>query len=141
MYHSAKYRLAAVALAIFALAAPLFADNVTISGTTTFAALDGSSLDHDGVSNGTFTVDAGNHSACPMHFVVSGNFLLESGAGIFAENRNGGGSGGDIRFDVGGDFTVRGTQILQPGGIISSSRIANGNPGTSRAGYITINAV
>ena len=156
MYHSAKHRLAAVVLAMFALALPLFADNVTISGTTTFAALDGSSLDHDGSSNGTFTVDdgnltvlgtincndtgPGNNSGCPMHFVVSGNFLLDSGAAIFAENRNGGGSGGDIRFDVGGNFTVAGQQILQPGGIISTSRVANGNPNSGRAGYITINA-
>ena len=157
MYHSAKHRFAVAFLAIFALALPLFADNVTVSGTTTFAALDGSSLDHDGASNGTFTVDdgnltvlgtincndvgSGNNSACPMHFVVSGNFLLESGAAIYAENRIGLGSGGDIRFDVGGSFTVRGTTALQPGGIISSSRTANGNPGSSRAGYITINAV
>ena len=157
MYHSARHRFAVAFLAILALALPLVADNVTVSGTTTFAALDGSSLDHDGVSNGTFTVDdgdltvlgtincndtgPGNNSACPMHFVVSGNFLLESGAAIYAENRNGGGSGGDVRFDVGGNFTVRGTQALQPGGIISTSRTANGNPGSSRAGYITINAV
>jgi large repetitive protein len=157
MYHSAGHRFAVAFLAIFALALPLFADNVTVSGTTTFAALDGSSLDHDGVSNGTFTVDdgnltvlgtincndtgQGNNSACPMHFVVSGNFLLESGAAIYAENRIGLGSGGDVRFDVGGSFTVRGTQALQPGGIISTSRTASGNPGSSRAGYITINAV
>jgi hypothetical protein len=153
---SGKHHFALAFFAILALALPLFAKSVTVRGTKTFAALDGSSLDHDGLSNGTFTVKDGNltvlgtihcndtgpvnDSACAMRFAVSGNFLLESGGAIYAENRNGGGSGGDIRFDVGGNFTIRGLQILQPGGVISTSRTANGSPQSSRAGYITINA-
>src|ERR1051326_7382813 len=86
---------------VLLLSFPLFADNVTISGTTTFAALDGSSLDHDHTVNGVFTVDDGDLTvlgtincndtssvnACAMQFSVSGNLTLGSGSQIFAENR------------------------------------------------------
>ncbi|HYC60233.1 MAG TPA: Ig-like domain-containing protein, partial [Thermoanaerobaculia bacterium] len=156
MYYSAKPRFWALAFAMVIFALPTFADDVTISGTTTFAAIDGSSLDHDGAANGVFTVDdgdltvlgtincndtgAGNNSACAMSFAVSGDFLLASGAAIYAENRSGGGSGGDITFNVGGNFTMNGALGPQAGGVISSSRTANGSPNGSRAGYITINA-
>ena len=33
------------------------AHDITLTGTSTFAALDGSSSDHDGSANGVFTVD------------------------------------------------------------------------------------
>jgi VCBS repeat-containing protein len=152
MYHSAKYRLAAIALAMFTLALPLLADNVTISGTTTFAALDGSSLDHDGVSNGTFTVDDGNltvlgtincnddgpgaNSACAMQFVVSGNVVLAPGSAIYAENRTKSGNGGNITFNVGGNVLLQGTSGVTPGAIISSAKTNDGNP--AHGGDITI---
>ena len=148
MFDSARHRLWAFALLLILCTVPLVADDVTVSGNVTFASLDGSSLDHDGAANGVFTVDDGDltvlgtincnddsaTSACAMQFAVSGDLVVENGAAIYAENRSGGGNGGDLTFSVGGNFSVRGN------GIISSSRVANGDSATSRAGYITVNA-
>src|SRR6185436_9333306 len=90
-----------LALAVVFFAVPLFADNVVISGTQNFSALDGSSLDHDHVVNGVFTVSDGDltingtvncndfdrpSSGCAMQFVASGNITL-SGASLYEENR------------------------------------------------------
>jgi VCBS repeat-containing protein len=150
-------RYAFVVLILSVVAFPAFGDDVTISGNVQFYALDGSSLDHDGAANGTFTVDDGNltvlgaihcnddagpanNSACPMRFVVSGNFLIDSGGALYAENRRGGGSGGAITIETGGNVTVNGINLPRLGGIISTSRTSNGNPQSSRAGFITINA-
>src|SRR5207244_3886552 len=104
-----KLRLRLLVLTLLAIALPAMADNVTISGNVTFASLDGSSLDHDGTANGTFTVNdgyltvlgtincnddgAGANSACAMKFVVSGNVVLASGSALFAENRTKGRDG------------------------------------------------
>ncbi|HYI11937.1 MAG TPA: Ig-like domain-containing protein [Thermoanaerobaculia bacterium] len=157
MYHFSRNRLWAVILVALALAAmPVFADNVTVSGNVSFASLDGSALDHDGATNGTFTVDdgdltflgtvncndsgPGNNSACAMRFAVSGNVVIEAGAALYAENRTGGGSGGDVTFNVGGSFTAKASTVSAAGGLISTSRISNGNPNSSRAGYIKITA-
>ncbi len=140
----------------FALAlVPMYAlaANVTISGTTTFAAIDGGVDDEDHVANGVFTVTgnltvngtiscndtgAGNASACPMQFVVGGNLLLATGSGVFAENRASEGSGANITFTVGGNVLLQGTSVSTAGAIVSSSKLNGGN--NYHAGDITINA-
>src|SRR6266550_6243098 len=110
-------------IALIVIGLPVYADNVTISGNVTFASLDGSSLDHDGTVNGTFTVNDGDltvlgsincnddstRDACSMNFVVSGNLTVQSGGAIYAENRQSNGVGGNIGFTVGGNV------FLQPG--------------------------
>src|SRR5687767_10243547 len=97
------------------LAPALFAHDVTISGTQSFAALDGSASDHDGAVNGVFTVNDGNltvsgvvncnddgvgDSACSMAFAVSGNLSVIAGGALYAENRSGSGTGGAITLTV-----------------------------------------
>jgi large repetitive protein len=128
-------------LVILALAAPGFADNVTVSGTVNFSALDGSSLDHDGTANGTFTVNDGDltvlgsincnddttSNACNMNFAVSGNMTVAAGGALYAENRKGNGLGGSITATVGGNVVVGGT-------------ISTGNLSVGSAGDITITA-
>ncbi|HEY0156896.1 MAG TPA: Ig-like domain-containing protein [Thermoanaerobaculia bacterium] len=134
-------------------ATPAFADNVTVSGTVNFSSLDGSSLDHDGAANGVFTVDDGDltilgtvncnddgvstNSACNMSFAVSGNVLLQPGSALYAENRNGGGVGGNITVTAGGNVTVSGPSGAQGGAIISSG---NNNTSSGNGGAIAINA-
>jgi len=129
--------LALIALMFAAL--PAMADNVTISGNVTFASLDGSSLDHDGTANGTFTVNDGDltvlgsincnddttRDACAMNFAVSGNLTVASGGGLFSENRKGNGVGEDITATVGGNLVVGGT-------------ISTGNIGVDRGGDISL---
>ncbi|MCU1230398.1 MAG: outer rane adhesin like protein, partial [Acidobacteria bacterium] len=156
MRHSVQSRLflfAILAIAFFAL--PAFADNVTISGTVTFASLDGSALDHDHSANGVFTVDdgnltiqgsvncndtgSGNNSACSMAFATSGNFTMNAGSSLFAENRVGGGNGGNITITAGGAVTLQGASGITAGALISSSRFVAGGP-NNHAGNITITA-
>ncbi|HEY4640392.1 MAG TPA: hypothetical protein VII75_03540, partial [Thermoanaerobaculia bacterium] len=155
MVSTACKRLLLPFLAALALAFPAFSD-VTISGTTTFAALDGSAQDDDHTVNGTFTVNsnltvlgtincndegAGNEDACPMRFVVGGNLTLASGSAIYAENRKGSGDGGDVTFTVGGNVNVQGPSGTLGGAIVSTTRVVGANPsGTDRAGNITLNA-
>src|SRR6266545_1732931 len=127
------------------VAPALFAHDVTITGTTSFAALDGSSLDHDGVANGVFTVndgnlivngtincndDGGSDSACSMAFAVSGNMTVDSGGALYAENRTGAGSGGAITLTVGGNLALNGTAIVS-----TASKTSSGGTG----GAITAN--
>lgn len=151
MYVPMRQRLLLSLLLCAVAALPMFADDVTISGTVTFSSLDGSALDHDGAANGTFTVDdgnltvmgtinclddgPGNNSACPMSFTVSGNFTMLAGSGIFAENRTGGGTGGNITFNVGGNVSLQSSgPSFTNGAVISSD-----NLGTPAAGSITMN--
>ncbi len=153
MYVFARHRLwLLVLLTVLTLAVPAFADNVTVSGTVNFSSLDGSSLDHDGAANGVFTVDDGDltilgtvncnddgassNSACNMSFAVSGNLLLQSGSAVYAENRNGGGTGGNITFNVGGNVVVAGPSGAQAGAIVSSG---NTNTSNVNAGAIAFN--
>lgn len=124
--------------------------NVTISSATAFASLDGSAQDADGAENGTFTVNgslmivnggsitcnddsplAENDSACPMQFDVMGNFAVQSGGAVYAENRRGGGNGGDIVADVGGDFSIESGAIL-------SARTTSAAGDTRSGGVIAI---
>jgi VCBS repeat-containing protein len=153
MFFTASKRLLLSFLAAVALAIPAFGD-VTISGTTTFAAIDGSAQDDDHTVNGTFTVNsnltvlgtincnddgAGTADACSMNFAVGGNLTLASGSAIYAENRKGSGDGGDVAFTVGGNVTVQGPSGTLAGAIVSTTRITGANPsGTDHAGNITL---
>ncbi len=139
-----------VLLAVSAFALPAAADNVTISGTVNFSALDGSSLDHDHAVNGVFTVDdgdltvsgtvncndggPGNNNACAMAFAVSGNFTMTAGSALYAENRLGGGNGGNITITA-GHVLLQGASPTQSGALISSATTS----GNGNAGNITIN--
>lgn len=150
-YVFARYRFLFSFLCIVLFTFPVLADDVTINGNVTFSSLDGSSLDHDGAANGVFTVDdgdltvlgtitcldegGGGNSACPMSFSVSGNFTMAPGSAIFAENRKGGGSGGNITFSVGGDVALQSTGPSYTNGAVISS----GNDGNGAAGNITMN--
>ncbi|HEY3567640.1 MAG TPA: cadherin domain-containing protein [Thermoanaerobaculia bacterium] len=125
--------------------------NVTLSGNVLFSSLDGSAQDTDGVANGVFTVNgdlildgtincnddpplAGNASACPIRISVSGDLTMRAGSGIFAENRRGGGTGGNIQLTVGGNLILLGPSGTLPGAIVSSSRLTDG---AEPAGSIT----
>jgi hypothetical protein len=129
---SLSYRLL-FALALFLIPFSLFAANVTISGTNTFTALDGSPSDDDHAHNGVFTVngnltvngsitcnDSGGGSACPMTFNVTGDVLMNPGSSLYAENRQGNGNGANIALTVGGNLTLKGTSGLTAGAIVST---------------------
>jgi hypothetical protein len=120
--------------------------DLTITTARTFASLDGSIDDDDGVVNGIFTKNAnltiasggsitcdntgGPGSACPINILVTGNLEIQAGGSIHAENLGtGGGTGGDIMITVGGDFTMRNTAVV-------SSRNRGG--GSQEGGNITI---
>jgi len=123
-----------------------FAHDVTLTGTTSFAALDGSASDHDGTANGVFTVNDGNlvvngvvncnddsgasDSACAMSFNVSGNMSVNTGGALYAENRSGSGTGGAITLTVGGNLALNGNAIVS-----TASKTSSGSGG----GAITAN--
>src|SRR5882672_11984295 len=147
-------------VALFAFALPAFAANVTVNGTTNFSSLDGSVDDQDHVVNGIFTVTGdlivngtincnddgpGNNSACSMRFDVSGNVVMNAGSGMFAENRHGNGSGGNITINAGGTAVLHGPASTFNGAVISSAALgsATGNGGTvtvSSGGATTLEA-
>jgi VCBS repeat-containing protein len=145
MYVSVRQRFLLLLVTILALTLPAMADDVTISGTVNFSALDGSSLDHDGAANGTFTVndgdltvlgtincnDVSSSNACAMNFAVSGDFTMQPGSAIYAENRTGGGQGGNISLTVGGNVVLSGANATLAGAVISSS---NHDTGSGSAG-------
>ncbi|HYC92389.1 MAG TPA: Ig-like domain-containing protein [Thermoanaerobaculia bacterium] len=122
------------------------AHDVTITGTNTFASLDGSSSDHDGAANGVFTVNDGNlvvngvvncnddtgasDSACAMAFAIGGNMSVNAGGALYAENRSGSGNGGAITLTVGGNLTLSGNAIVS-----AASKSSSGATG----GAITAN--
>jgi hypothetical protein len=122
-------------LALLTFAPFLFAHDVTITGTQNFSSLDGSASDHDGSVNGVFTVSDGNltvngtvncnddvsTNACAMAFAVSGNLTVNNGAALYAENRSGGGTGGNITLTVGGNLALNGTAIISSAAKSSSS--------------------
>jgi hypothetical protein len=143
-----------LSLCVLTVAPALLASDVTISGTQTFASLDGSALDQDGVANGVFTVNSGNliingvvncnddgpgDSACNMAFNVSGNLTINSGGALFAENRTGGGNGGTITLTVGGNLVLNGTAIVSTDS--KSSTGANGGAITATVSHaVTLGA-
>jgi len=138
--------------ALFAFALPALASNVTINGTANFSSLDGSVDDQDHVVNGIFTVTGdlivngtincnddgpGSISACSMRFDVSGNVVMNAGSGMFAENRLGTGSGGNITINAGGTVTLHGPASTLNGAVISSAGLGSA---TGDGGTITINS-
>ena len=142
-----------VALVIIAFAPPADADDVTIGGNVSFSALDGSVLDHDGLTNGVFTVSdgnltvlgtvncnddgPGNASACSMRFVVSGNMTILGGGALHAENRTGSGSGGTIALEIGENLLLRGNATLSSG---ADSNDPGGNITIKVIGTTTLDA-
>ncbi len=142
-------------LSVLAFAPFVLAHDITLSGTSSFAALDGSASDHDGTANGVFTVSdgdlvvngtvncnddgPGSNSACAMTFAVSGDMTINSGGALYAENRNAGGAGGAITLTVGGNLALNGTAIVSSAAKTSSS--GNGGAITANvAGTVTVAA-
>lgn len=135
--------------------AVLLADDVHLGGTISFAAIDGSAQDHDGLADGVFSVDdgnlviggivqcnddaplAGSAGACGMRFSVSGDLVLDPGAQLLAENRRGNGSGGSVTLEVGGDLILRGASATGPGALISTESATSGAGG---GGAVTLTA-
>ena len=142
-----------IALATIALASQAYAGDVTVSGNAAFSSLDGSVLDHDGLVNGVFTVaggnltilgsvncndeGSGNASACPMRFVVSGNMTILAGGALYAENRTGPGSGGNITLDIGENLLLQGSAVVSSG---AESNDAGGDITFKVAGTTTLDA-
>ena len=142
---------------MFLFAQSTFAIDVTINSSKTFSGLDGSADDNDTSANGIFTVDGNlllknggsitcndpispvNEDACPIKINLTGSMEMLAGSSIFAENRIGGGSGGNIEIIARGNITLRGSNDSVLGAIISSSKIA-GAGDTGTAGNITMNA-
>jgi hypothetical protein len=139
-------------VALYLLFSPAaLAHDVTVSTPTTFAALDGSSSDHDGTVNGVFTVNDGNlvvnaavncnddatESACSMAFNVTGDMTVNGGGALYAENRSGSGTGGAITLTVGGDLSLAGGAVVS-----SASKSSSGSTGgaitATVAGSITL---
>src|SRR6476646_6496255 len=124
-----------VALGILLLSATAFASNVVVTGTTTFASLDGGPEDADHVVNGVFTVagdltvngsincndTGGNSSACAMSFNVAHDLTVNAGGALYAENRSGTGTGGAITMVVGHDLVLHGASTTLAAAIISSN--------------------
>ncbi|MCU1347583.1 MAG: hypothetical protein JWO56_613, partial [Acidobacteria bacterium] len=138
-----------VCVSLLFVPAVLSAANVTVSGTTTFAALDGGADDADHAHNGVFTVngnltvngsitcnDSGGGSACPMSFNVSGDVLLNPGSSLYAENRQGNGNGANITLTVGGNLLLKGNSGLTAGALVSSYATGSSH---SNGGNITAN--
>jgi hypothetical protein len=139
-------------VSLLAFALPALASNVTVNGTTNFSSLDGSADDQDHVVNGIFTVNGdlivngtincnddgpGNNSACSMRFDVTGNVVMNAGSGMFAENRHGTGSGGNITINAGGSVTLHGPASSLNGAVISSAALGSA---TGNGGTVTINS-
>lgn len=72
-----------------------------------------------------------------MQFNVSGDLTLGTGSSLLAENRRGGGNGGNISLTVGGNLTVQGTVGAVAGARVSSSRISGGGTTAEHAGTVT----
>jgi hypothetical protein len=129
------------------------AGDVTINSPTTFASLDGSPDDADGIVDGVFTVGGNltiatggsitcndpalptSASACPIKIVVTLDMEIQAGGSIDTENKTAGGKGGDIAMTVGGNFTMRGPSGPDAGALVTSRKL---NGGSQSGGKITI---
>ena len=141
---------------MFLVAAVGAADDVLVTGNVRFSDLDGSADDHDGVANGTFTVDDGNltiagtiscnddlplpsfASACDITIVVSGSVLMEPGSAILAENLRGLGNGGAVTLDVGSTVTLLGASGTTSGARISTAQVTGAGGPFAFGGAIEI---
>lgn len=128
-------------------------NDLVIDQEYTFKDLDGSVYDSDGMLNGVLTVEGNltllnggsityNDPSSPIgadagsiSLDICGNIDMQAGSAIYAENRVGGGSGGDITVLADGNLTLRGTSGSTPGSIISSTKLGGG---TADAGDISI---
>jgi hypothetical protein len=131
-------------LVLVMVGSPALAATLTVSGNVQFSSLDGSGDDADptpGVFayNGDLVIDGtiscnddpprgGVESACPISIRVAGNLTMDAGSAIFAENRRGAGSGGDVTLDVGGNLALHGPDASLAGAVISSSRPSGAGP-------------
>ena len=146
-----------LSLFVLILAAPaILAHDVTLTGTQSFASLDGSANDHDGAANGVFTVNDGNlvvngvvncnddgpggNSACAMAFAVSGDMTVNAGGALYAENRNGAGSGAAITLTVGGNLALGGNAVISSGSTSNSGNANGGAINATAGGGISIGA-
>ena len=137
----------------------LRAHDVTITGTVPFSTLDGSVDDHDGATNGVFTVNDGNltldgvivcndddvspamTNGCAVTLSVTGDLTLQPNSAILAQNRVGAGNGGAISLTVGGNLWLR-SAAGTGGAIVASSSLvqaADGGLATDTAGAVTAN--
>lgn len=121
-----------VAIAVFPVEA-LQAADLTITIPRTFTELDGSSLDDDGVSNGTFykngtlTIASGgaitcNSSGCQINIVVTGDLIIQTGGSIRNVDSVGT-DAGPISILVGGNMTI------QSGGSVRAENQTGGGDG------------
>ena len=134
----------------------LFAHDVTLTGTQSFASIDGSASDHDGAANGVFTVNDGNlvvsgvvncnddgpggNSACAMAFAVSGNMTVSAGGALYAENRTGAGSGAAITLTVGGDLALSGNAVISSASVSNAGNSNGGAINATVAGAVSVGA-
>jgi hypothetical protein len=128
--------------------------DLTITTARTFASLDGSIDDDDGLANGVFTKNANltianggsitcndgpplpaTASGCDITLVVTGTLEIQAGGSINADNNINGGHGGTIDITVGGDFNMRGPSGGHAGALITSQHKGGG---TDNGGKITI---
>ncbi len=143
--------LSATVVLAAAFVIPVHAADLTISGTTTYAALDGSLDDEDHSINGVVTVSGdltvngsitcldgrGSSSACAMQLNVGRDLIINAGGSLYAENRTGTGTGGAITIAAGRNVIMRsGTGSLPPAIISSSAQSSSSSSG----GAITIDA-
>ena len=144
-------------ISMFLFMQSVYALDVTINSVRTFSSLDGSADDSDASANGIFTVNGNlllnnngsitcndpaspiGANACPIKINVSGSTEMLAGSSIFAENRVGGGSGGNIEIVAVGNIALRSSNASAVGAIISSSKTA-GAGDTGVAGNIKLNA-
>src|SRR5436309_1701320 len=105
-----------LSLCALIVAPSVFAHDVTISGTTSFAALDGSSLDHDGVANGVFG---------PSRTVLSTRLTDVALDGGTANQ-------------IGGQVAIRSTAFAEPAVVVGANANVVSQGDNSGAGPVTI---
>ncbi|MES2848977.1 MAG: T9SS type A sorting domain-containing protein [Bacteroidota bacterium] len=118
---------------------PLFDEDHTANGEITVHSLQmhsGGSISHNDPLSPcpkvTLTGDPANEASGSIKIHVIGNFAMETGSFISAENQRSSGKGGDITLIVDGNFS------MQTGSLITSSNLT-GTSGDRSAGNIVVN--